>query len=93
MTERRRAARPRSGPVFWASILLFAVLFALLTYRLASESGPAVGAPRVEVRKVIQRRVVTTVVPTPGPNSVSRGPTTSSGGFVPVAEPVVTSAS
>lgn len=92
MTERRRPSRPRSALVFWASILLFAALFALLTHRLAAESAPA-AAPKVQVRKVIKRRVVTTIVPTPGRTSVSAGAATSSAGVVPVTEPVVTSAS
>jgi hypothetical protein len=65
MTEpRRRARRPGFGPVLWGSVALFAVLFSLLTYQLSAASAPA---PRPVVqRKVIQRRVVTTVVPAPG---------------------------
>jgi hypothetical protein len=83
--------RPHSVRVYWASVLLFAALFALLTYRFASEqTTPA--APIVQVRKVIKRRVVTTIVPTPGQNSVSAGPVSSSG-YSAGAEPVVTSAS
>jgi hypothetical protein len=83
--------RPRSARVYWAAVLLFAALFALLTYRFASEQAtPA--TPIVQVRKVIKRRVVTTIVPTPGQNSVSAGPVSSSG-YSAGAEPVVTGAS
>jgi hypothetical protein len=57
------------GPVIWGSIALFAAMFALLTYQLSSSQPPA---PRpVLMRKVIKRRVVTTVVPTPGQSSVT----------------------
>ncbi len=83
--------RPRSTRVYWAAVILFTVLFALLTYRFASEQKtPA--APIVQVRKVIKRRVITTVVPTPGQNTVSAGPVSSSG-YSAGAEPVVTGAS
>ncbi len=52
------------------------MLFALLTYQLASSTPPA---PRpVLVRKVIKKRVVTTVVPAPGATSVSGGPVVTS---------------
>lgn len=85
------ARRPRSVRIYWAAVLLFTALFALLTYRFAGEqTTPA--APIVQVRKVIKRRVVTTIVPTPGRNSVSTGPVSSSG-YSAAAEPVVTSAS
>jgi hypothetical protein len=83
--------RPSSARVYWVSVLLFAALFALLTYSFASEQKtPA--APVVQVRKVIKRRVVTTIVPTPGQNSVSAGPVSSSG-YTAGGEPVVTGAS
>jgi len=83
--------RSRSARVYWASVILFTALFALLTYRFASEqTTPA--APVVQVRKVIKRRVITTIVPTPGQNSVSAGPVTSSASYGG-AEPVVTGAS
>jgi hypothetical protein len=89
--KRFPAGRPRSAWVYWVAVLLFAALFALLTNRFASEQAtPA--APIVQVRKVIKRRVVTTVVPTPGRNSVSAGPVSSSG-YGAGAEPVVTGAS
>lgn len=95
MTEPATAKRPatrRPSParVYWVSVLLFTALFALLTYRFASEQTTPT-APVVQVRKVIKRRVITTIVPTPGKNSVSAGPVTSSGSYSP--EPVVTSAS
>lgn len=80
MTEAAtRSRRPRAGVVFWGSILLFAALFAFLTYRFSVEqaaSRPTAAA--VQVRKVIKRRVVTTIVPTPGQNTVSSGPASSS---------------
>ncbi|HEX8752705.1 MAG TPA: hypothetical protein VF731_04735 [Solirubrobacterales bacterium] len=83
MTEPRPATRkPGAAPVFWASVLLFAALFALLTWRFSigkdpSLSGATASRP-VQVRKVIKRRVVTTIVPTPGANTVTSGPATSS---------------
>lgn len=97
MTDARRAKR-RPGPaaVFWGSVALFAVLFALLTFQLSSGSDPslsgATAAAPVQVRKLIKRRIVTTVVPTPGATSVSTGPVSSSTAEAP-AEPVTTSAS
>jgi hypothetical protein len=96
MTERSRARRPGSATVIWGSVLLFAVLFAVFTYRLsAAQSTPA--RRGVLVRKVVKRRVVTTVVPTPGAAGVSSGPgTTTSVPSVsspPPAAPVVTSSS
>lgn len=73
-----RSGRPRASLVFWGSILLFAALFALLVYRFSLEqraSQPT--AQTVQVRKVIKRRVVTTIVPSPGQNTVSSGPVSS----------------
>lgn len=68
-TERARPKRPGPAAVIWGSIVLFAVLFALLTYQLSASQPPA---PRpVVVRKVLKRRVVTTIVPSPGQNTVS----------------------
>ncbi len=93
MTEVARSKRPPASIVFWASLLLFAALFALLVYRFSGEQSSSQStAETVQVRKVIKRRVVTTVVPTPGQNSVSAGPVSSSG-FTAGSEPVVTSAS
>ncbi len=95
MTEAAaRSRRPRASLVFWGSILLFAALFAFLTYRFAVEqeaSRPT--AQAVQVRKLIKRRVVTTIVPTPGQNTVSSGPVSSSGYSSSSAGAVVTSAS
>jgi len=93
MTEATPAKRPRASHVFWASILLFAALFALLVYRFSAEQkATQPTAQAVQVRKVIKRRVVTTIVPTPGQNSVSSGPISSSS-YSAGAEPVVTRAS
>lgn len=90
MTERPKTVR-RPGPagVIWASVALFAVLFALLTYQLSAPDG---SRPETLVRKVVKRRVVTTVVPTPGASTVTTGPVSSSESASGVA-PVTTSAS
>lgn len=92
MTERSRTRRPGPALVVWSSVALFAMLFALLTYQLASSQQPP---PRpVLVRQIVKRRVVTTVLPTPGQSTV-----TSSGGQVtapipsPGPAPVTTGAS
>jgi hypothetical protein len=96
MTDPRPAAKkPGASTVFWASMALFGVLFALLTYQLSKGGGPgeaAVATRPVQLRKVIKKRVVTTVIPSPGVDRVTRGPTTTSGGEIP-AEPVATSSS
>jgi hypothetical protein len=76
--------------VIWGSVALFAVLFAMLTYQLSAPAAPS--QPQALVRKVIKRRVVTTIVPTPGESTVSSGPVTSSG-YSAAAAPVTTSAS
>lgn len=76
--KRPPARRPSSARVYWVSVLLFTALFAFLTYSFAREQATS-AAPVVQVRKVIKRRVITTIVPTPGKNSVSAGPVTSSG--------------
>ncbi|MGN6587657.1 MAG: hypothetical protein ACTHKT_09340 [Solirubrobacterales bacterium] len=89
--KRVPAGRPRSARIYWVSVLLFAALFAFLTYTFVAEQTPP-SQPVVQVRKVIKRRVVTTIVPTPGQNSVSAGPVSSSG-YTAGSEPVVTSAS
>jgi hypothetical protein len=92
MTERARATR-RPGPalVVWGSIALFAVLFALLTYQLSS-AQPAPPRP-VVIRKVVKRRVITTVVPTPGENTVSASAAVGSESGASAPAPVTTSAS
>lgn len=92
MTEPRHAApKPGGAVVFWASLALFGVLFALFTYQL-SKAGGVVAARPVQLRKVVKKRVVTTVIPSPGVDRVTRGPTTTSGGEIPI-EPVTTSTS
>jgi hypothetical protein len=94
MTERTRSKRPPASLVFWASVLLFAALFALLSYRFSVEQSASQATARaVQVRKVIKRRVVTTIVPSPGQNTVSTSPVASSSSYSSGAEPVVTSAS
>lgn len=100
MTEPKRQRRPPASAVFWGSIALFAVLFALLTYRLEAETAAKQQAARaVHVRKVIKRRVVTTVVGG-GAAGGSGAPVTSSPATTgsapapePEPEPVVTSSS
>lgn len=93
MTEASRSQRPSASLVFWASIVLFAIFFALLAYRFSVEqSASQATAPVVQVRKVIKRRVVTTIIPSPGRNSVSSGPVSSSS-YSAGGEPVVTGAS
>lgn len=92
MTSQPRSKRPSASLVFWASILLFAALFALLAYRFSAEQS-APSARAVQVRKVIKRRVVTTIVPSPGENTVSAVPVSSSSSFSAPSEPVVTSSS
>lgn len=96
MTEQAAAqgapsGRPRSARTYWVSVLLFTALFAFLTYTFTAEQTPP-SRPVVQVRKVVKRRVITTIVPTPGQNSVSAGPLSSSG-YSAGAEPVVTGAS
>jgi len=89
MTEAARSRRPRASLVFWASILLFA----LLVYRFSLEQqATQPTAQTVQVRKVIKRRVVTTIVPSPGQNSVSSSPVSSSS-YSSGAVPVTTGAS
>lgn len=102
-----RRRRPGPGAVIWGSVASFAVLFGFLVHQLRSGQDPALGAPeaqsaqpqKVLVRRVIKRRVITTVVPSP---SAGGGSTVSSSGApvvsssAPVASapaPVTTSAS
>jgi len=97
MTEpAKRQRKPPASLVFWGSVLLFTALFALLTYRFEAESqATQPAAQAVQVRKVIKRRVVTTIVGGTGGGSVTAGPVSSTASSLPVAEtePVVTSAS
>ncbi len=90
MTESRRARRPGPAAVIWGSVALFAVLFALFTYQLSAPSQPQ---RQVLLRKVVKRRVVTTVVPTPGESTVTAGPVVGSTQPATAAVPVTTSAS
>jgi len=101
MTEPRPSRRPGAAPVLWASLLLFCVLLGLLTYRFSigqDPSGAGASAAPAPARKVIVRRVVTTVVPA-GPGGGTPGAATAppvveapASEAVPVSEPV-TSAS
>jgi hypothetical protein len=94
MTDAARSRRPRASLVFWGSILLFAALFALLVYRFSLEQqANKPTAQTVQVRKVIKRRVVTTIVPSPGQNSVSSSSPVSSSSYSSGAAPVTTGAS
>ena len=97
MTEPRRNRRPSAKFVFWSSVLLFAALFALVTYSYEAEGQAGQKAAQVvQVRKVIKRRVVTTVVGGSGGSAVSSGPVSSVAAEPepePAPEPVVTSAS
>ena len=96
MTEPRRSRRPSARFVLWGSVLLFAALFALVTYRYEAEGTVGQKAAQaVQVRKVIKRRVVTTVVGAPGGETVTAGPVSSAGSVAaePEPEPVVTSSS
>jgi hypothetical protein len=78
MTERpARRRRPPAAPVVWGSIALFAVLFAMLTYRLSSEAAGAAERRHVVVHKVIAKRVVKTIVPAEG-EEVEGAPATES---------------
>jgi hypothetical protein len=91
VTENPRRRKPGPGLVIWGSVALFAVMFALLTHQLSAAQAPA--SRPVVVRQVVKRRVVTTIVPTPGRSSVtSSGPVTSSAPSTEYA-PVTTGAS
>lgn len=70
--------------VVWSSIALFAMMFAFLTYQLSSTPAPT---PRpVLVKKVVKRRVITTILPTPGRSSVtsSGSVAAATSGYAPV---------
>ncbi|MGH2936905.1 MAG: hypothetical protein ACRDPE_02155 [Solirubrobacterales bacterium] len=94
MTEARPTGRSGGTAVFWSSAALFAVIFALLTFQLSSAGGSgSTGTTQpVQVRKVIKRRIVTTVVPSPGVTQVNPGPATTATAEVP-SEPITTSTS
>jgi hypothetical protein len=78
-TSARPARKPGPGAVLWGSVALFAVLFALLTYQVGLSSfGGASSSRPVLVRKIVNHRIVTTYVPSPGATSVSTSPAQSS---------------
>ncbi len=76
--------RPGAGAIIWGSVALFAVMFALITNQLAAGQPPA--SRPVVVRKVLKRRVVTMILPTPGRSQVTSGPLSgsSSSAYAPV---------
>ena len=87
--------------VFMASTALFLVALVFLSYQLAQGKDPALGAsvakvykperPVVTVRKIVKRRVITTVVPaapsaaTSTPVSSGSAPTSTYSAPAPVA--------
>lgn len=92
-TPPRRKPRRRLSaiPVFAAMAVLFLATFVFLTLELIGGRDPALGAkaldsvkperPVVVVRKVIKRRVITTVVPSDPVISSSGSTGTYSGGY------------
>lgn len=104
MTDAARAKRrPGAAPVFWSSMLLFCLLLGLLTYRFSigqdpSGVAPAAAPAKAPARKVIVRRVVTTVVPAgsgAAAGSAAEAPPSSEAApeaeSIPVSEPVTSS--
>lgn len=101
MTEAPRASRrPGAAPVFWTSMALFCVLLGLLTYRFSIGQDPSGVAPEAASakapRKVIVKRVVTTVAPAGSGAAASAGaPPVSEAApeaeSIPVSEPVTSS--
>lgn len=101
MTERpgegasrsRASRRPGAGAVIWGSLALFAVILSLLAYRLGSSTAVTTAQTKpAVVRKIVKRRVVTTIVPGPGGSSVSAGPA-STYEAATAAAPITTGAS
>lgn len=92
-TPPRRKPRRRLSaiPVFAAMAVLFLATFVFLTLELIGGRDPALGSkaldsvkperPVVVVRKVIKRRVITTVVPSDPVISASGSTGTYSGGY------------
>jgi hypothetical protein len=77
--------------VIWGSVALFAAMFALLTHQLSAGQAPA---PRpVLVRKVVKRRVVTTIIPTPGRSAVTTSGQVAAAAPPAESSPVTTGAS
>ena len=76
MTEPRRSRRPRASLVFWGSIapLRGALRPPHLPLRRPNSRRRQPTARAVQVRKVIKRRVVTTIVPSPGPEHRQQRP-------------------
>lgn len=81
--RRRPRLRPSAIPVFAVMALIFMATFVFLLFELISGHDPALGAKALDsvkperpvvVRKVIKRRVITTVVP-PDPVVASSGST------------------
>ncbi|MGK2956045.1 MAG: hypothetical protein ACSLFI_10295 [Solirubrobacterales bacterium] len=83
MTDRSRAVKrrkPSPVAVFLASAALFLGSLGFLSYQLAQGKDPALGTsvasvekpkrPVVTVRRIIKRRVITTVVPAPAATSI-----------------------
>ncbi len=44
MTERPRPGRPSAAPVFWATMVLFALVFGFLVYRFSLGQDPSLTA-------------------------------------------------
>jgi hypothetical protein len=76
---------------------LFGATFAFLVYQLSGGRDPSLGAavaPRpVLVRQVVKRRVITTIIPTPGRSSVSSSGSVAGSFSSPGYAPVTTGAS
>lgn len=92
-----RGRRPGPALVILSSAALFGVTFAFLAYQLSVGKDPSLSAAAesrpIVMRQVVKRRVITTIVPTPGRSTVTSsgqpvGSPTSSG-----YAPIITSAS
>jgi len=102
MTEAKgKPKRPSAAPVFLGSLALFCVLFGLVAYRAGSgfsAEATAVSQPAPQ-RKLVIRRVVTTVVPGSGPEPAAASSAPVEAAAAPVESapvepaPVVTSSS
>lgn len=94
---RKPVRKPGPAAVVWGSIALFAVLFALITHQLSAGLAASSTATRPTLaRTVVKRKVVTTVVPSPGRSTVTAEPAVTA---TPTSEaaaepaPIVTGAS
>lgn len=86
--KRRPRRKPAALPVFAAMAAIFLATFAFLLFELIGGRDPALGAgalasarperPELIIRKVIKRKVITTVVP----ESQSAASSGSTGGYV-----------